>query len=190
MRITASQLRRIIKEEAQRVLGARRPAPVRRRRMFEGPDDPDEFAAPDYDVEGRYMNMLEQTYGPEGKLAAINFAVLKDLEGKIDNEGYGSADSKTLKKQWFEETFKETLNKCFGPGSSPSDKDFDYIERLARTINNAAVGDAAVMAEDWANKVLRDDPMPVLDFFGDLEKEGEEIFPQSKAPGITWSKPL
>ena len=36
MRITTSQLRRIIKEEAQRVLGTRRRAPVRRRRMFEG----------------------------------------------------------------------------------------------------------------------------------------------------------
>ena len=36
MRITTSQLRRIIKEEAQRVLGTRRRAPVRRRRgLFE-----------------------------------------------------------------------------------------------------------------------------------------------------------
>lgn len=188
MRITTSQLRRIIKEEAQRVLGTNRRTPSRRRRMFEGPDDPDEFAAPDDDVEGRYMDMLEQTYGPEGKLAAINFAILKDLEGKIDNEGYGSADSKTLKKQWFEKTFKETLKKCFGPRSSPSDKDFDYIETLARTINNAAFGDAAVMAEDWANKALRKDPMPVVDFFGDLERQ--KVLPQSKAPGITWSTPL
>ena len=43
MRITTSQLRRIIKEEAQRVLGTRRRAPVRRRRgLFEAPMSPDD----------------------------------------------------------------------------------------------------------------------------------------------------
>ena len=190
MRITASQLRRIIKEEAQRVLGTRRRAPVRRRRMFEGPDadDADYIPPPVMVTEEDYFRILKRVYGPHDPNAprqALDYKVLEGYEAELGH------DAKEMKQIFFEKTLGTALENCFGWGATPDERpqDAEYLEELVKHIDRElGGGSAATMAEDWANENLPDDPMPVLDFFADLERE--EALPQSKAPGITWGTPL